>query len=287
MATRVLSIEELVNRTSDLPSIPEAALKVVRQANDPNSSPDNVAQTLATDQALAARLLRLANSAYYGLPRQVTSLQDAVKVLGMRTVRHLAVLASTYPWLSRSLPGYDLPALMLWRHSFMVATCAQLLARKTRHVDADEAFTAGLLHDIGKIVMSAWMEDELSALMREVRLRGCSFNEAEQSAFGFTHADVGGYLAQSWNLPPVMVEAITHHHTPQSSDSINGLAHVTHLSDAVCVSLGLGVGGDGLNYYASPTAIVELSLCDADIESAADELVDSLETNERLLDMAA
>jgi hypothetical protein len=159
----------------DLPSLPEVAVKVSRLADDPNASAASIARVIATDQGLTARILRLANSALYGVARRVGTVQEAVVILGLGTIRNLTLAASIYPALGAAVPGYDLAKGELWRHSVAAALCAQELARRmpraprpgagaapSAAVSPDEAFVAGLLHDIGKTLLSAASGDTSS-----------------------------------------------------------------------------------------------------------------------------
>ncbi|MEI6514242.1 MAG: HDOD domain-containing protein [bacterium] len=284
MTSGIVSIKDFVSKTQDLPTMPEAALRVVRLANDEDIPNLTIARALANDQGLAARILRLANSAYYGLPHEVSTLNDAVMLLGTRTIRHMALLASTFPWLAKELSGYDLAPAMLWRHSFTVAIGAEIIAKQTRSVSPDEAFTAGLLHDIGKVVMSMWMKDMLPEMLKKVREENIPFNDSEYNSFGFTHADVGGHLASQWNLPESLVKAVTNHHCPDRVDSTSSLTQITHIADAVALSIGIGIGGDGLHYPFSSSAMEHLGLSESDLEFVADKMVDTIAKSKPLFE---
>jgi putative nucleotidyltransferase with HDIG domain len=267
-----MTLEEIVSKTTDIPTMPEAALAVVRMSGDSQTTATKVANRIAHDQSLTTRVLRLANSAYYGLPRQIVSLQDAVVMLGMRTVRHLALVASTFPWLTQPRKGYALGPQALWEHSIAVSIGAQLLARRTRRADVDEAFTAGLLHDLGKVVLSLWMEPKLADLIKRSEQDGVAFDSLERETFGFDHSQVGAYLAERWNLPDSLVDAIRYHHTPDACDPPTPIVDIVHLADILALSLGYGLGGDGLRYSHSAGAMDRMELGTEDIEMAAAEM---------------
>ncbi len=263
------SIEEIVRQTPDLPTIPAAALAVMRETESAISTASSVARHIAQDQALAARVLRLANSAYYGLSGEVTDLQECVVVLGMRCIRNLSMVAATYPWMVRPLQGYGLGPKQMWTHSFGVAIAAQRIASETRAVEPDLAFTAGLLHNIGKVALSICLEKELGKVVRLAEMAKISFDEAEKKVLGFDHCEVGEYLGRMWNLPKPLVLAIRYHHDPNACDPISPLVDCVHMGDILTLSMGFGLGGDGLQYCYDPSVCERLGLEASQIDEIA------------------
>lgn len=274
--------EEIVRHTADLPALPEAAMRVMHQADDPNASASGIARTLSHDTALSARVLRLANSAFFGLERRVANLTEAVVVLGLRHVRNLSLVAATYPWLNRSLAGYGLGPKQMWNHAFGTALGAKLIAQRKRSADPEVAFTAGLLHDIGKAVLSMWLEDRLPALLTYAARKDLTFDEAERELFGFDHAEVGALLGERWNLPGVIVTVIRHHHHPDTCDPHEPLADCVHVGNYLAMSLGFGLGGDGLRYQVSFAALDRLGLAAEDLDQVADDFTRQYQSYESL-----
>jgi putative nucleotidyltransferase with HDIG domain len=274
MAQTAMSLDEIVRKTGDLPTIPAAALSVMREAESSTSTASSVAGHIAQDHALTARVLRLANSAYYGLSRQVDDLQEAVVVLGMRSVRNLAIVASTYPWMSVALKGYGLGPKVMWSHSFSVAVCSQLLARHNGNADEDVAFTAGLLHNLGKLAMSIWLEKRLNAMIQYAIRENMTFDEVERKLFGYDHAEVGAYLGESWNLPPKLVQAMRYHHRPDDCAPTDPIVDCVHVGDYFTMSLGYGLGADGLRYEVSQDAMNRLGVDRLD----SDKLIEAFTT---------
>lgn len=271
MSNSALTIGDIVKRTTDLPTLSAAALRVFRQTDDPNVSAASLAETIIHDQALAARVLRLSNSAYYGLSRRVEAVQDAVILLGMRCVRNLALVAATYPWLVRPLKGYHLGPKEMWTHAIGVAIGAELVAKRAGSKAADTAFTAGLLHDLGKLALNVWLEDLLEYVRELAVEEGIAFDEAERMVLGFDHTEVGAHLALSWNLPESLTLAIRHHHNPSACEPANDLVDAVHIGDYLTMAMGFGLGGDGLAYRFDESALQRLNL---DVESL-DELTDA------------
>jgi putative nucleotidyltransferase with HDIG domain len=278
-----LSVDQVIAMTPDLPSMPAAALAVMRETELPTCSARSVSDLICQDQALAARVLRLANSAYYGLQRRVGDIQEAVVVLGMRSVRNLSIVASTYTWMSRPLSGYQMGPKDMWSHSFGVGVCAQELGKRTRKADPDVAFAAGLLHNIGKVVLSAWLEDRLEVLIRASERENVPFDELERTALGFDHTDVGGRLAEQWNMPESIVDAIKNHHQPERSSKHPTVVDCVHLGDCLTSSLGIGIGADAMLYSPSAASLDRLGLTESELEPVLSECVDKCSQYEKVL----
>lgn len=286
--SHLITIDEIVNKTSDLPSIPAAAVRVMRETEASTSSAASIAAILAQDQALSARVLRLANSAFYGLSRKVSDLPEAVVVLGMRSIKNLAMVASTYPWMSRPLSGYQLDAKEMWIHAFGTAIGAQLIAQRTRACKEDVAFTAGLLHDIGKVALSIWLENKIGAILLYASREGLTFDQAERKVLGFDHTQVGEQLATSWNLPDEIVHSIRYHHAPSEKDPSQGLTDCVHIGNYLTLMMGYGLGGDGHLYSLDESAMFRLGIRPADLEEIKEVFSESYETHEKLFeDIAA
>ncbi len=282
-----ISIEDIVKKTTDLPSLPAAALKVMRETESSTSNASSIAQILAQDQALSARVLRLANSAYYGLTRKVTNLQESVVVLGMRCVRNLCMVAATYPWMSRKLDGYCLGPKELWTHSFGTALGAQLFAKLSKKCSEDQAFTAGLLHDIGKVALSVWLENKIGLVSQYATQAEVSFDEAERKILGYDHCQVGEHLALSWNLPEDIVLAVRWHHNPNGLETPSAIVDCVHLGLYLTMSMGFGLGGDGMQYKFCEESLQRLGIDAGDIDSITDAFVAGYEDYEKMFEELA
>ncbi len=275
MVSPNLSIQEIVSKTKDLPSIPAAALNVMRESESPTCNAASIARHIMLDQALSARVLRLANSAYYGLNRKVSTVQDSVVILGIRTVRNLALVASSYPWMNKPIPGYVLGPKHMWEHGVGVATGAQLIARASRLADPDLAFIAGLLHDLGKVALAAWLENRSTGMLQLAIGANKTFDEVERMVLGFDHCDVGGFLAEQWNLPETFTHAMRHHHNPNAMDPHVAVVDCVHIGDYMAMSMGLGLGVDGLRYELQPEAMERLCIEPAVFEQIMSQYPDA------------
>ncbi len=262
------TLDALVAAAADLPALSAAVGVVLAETGSGRATSNSVAAAILTDPGLAARVLRLANSAYYGLPREVLRMDEAVTVLGFRTVRSLVLVAGTYPLLKRPLESYRLDPEELWRFSGATAVAASLVAAETGAADADAAFGYGLLHDVGRLALDESLGDRLAAVLRRVE-SGESFTDAERAELGFDHAEVGAHLARGWNLPRPYVAAMRWHHRPDDAPETlapeeRAAADCVHIAAALALSLGHGLGVDGLNHALAPGAVARLNL-DADL----------------------
>ncbi len=269
-------LQQLVQTIRDLPALPEVVVRVMRMTEDPRSDAQSIAKVIATDQAMAARVLKLANSAFYGLPRRVSTLSEAVVILGFRTIKNLAIAASTFELLNREIAGYWLQRGELWRHSLACAIGAQLIAHKVRLPVVEEAFVAGLLHDIGKVAINLFVREQFDQIMEHALQNRIPFVEAEQEVLGFNHAMAGGLIAEKWNLPPALVSVIKYHHRPSSAPDKDLMISVVHLADILSITMGIGIGGDGLYYVLEEDTLAMLGMEQADIDELCEQVVDQM-----------
>ncbi len=268
------TLEQIIRDVQDLPALPQVVEQVIRVTEDPDSTVNELNDIICQDQVLTARILRLANSAYYGFPRRISTVVEAIVILGFNTIRNLALAASVYDLLNREVPGYQLGKGELWSHSIACAMAVRLLARQVRFPSPDQAFVAGLLHDIGKIVLSVYMQDAYLEIINAVKEKRIPFSEAEKDVLGFTHAEVGAKVAEKWNLPVPLVEAIAFHHEPTKTGENARLTALVHIADAVCMMMGIGLGGDGLCYPVFSEALSLLGVQQGIIEELIDRLSD-------------
>lgn len=196
-----------------LPSAPEIAQRVLIAVNREDASIDHLAKLIVRDQSLAARLLRLANSAFFALPARVTNIPHAVTLLGFDRVRDIVLGLSVWNVLDNRDPAGHRFRKNLWMHSATVAAAARMLAEQTG-ADGGTAFAAGLMHDIGKLVLGMRLGGTYWAMLDDAIQRGVSAADAETEALGCHHGTVGGWLLQLWQLPPALVDPVAMHHDP-------------------------------------------------------------------------
>jgi HD-like signal output (HDOD) protein len=287
MHSNPITLEDLVERTIDLPSLPAAAMAIVRETEHPSASARTIAQYVAQDQALAARILRLANSSYYGLSRQVMDVSDAVVILGMRCIRNLCMVASTYPWVVNPSNGYAFGPKEIWTHSFAVGVGAQIVADRSGVGQRDQALTAGLMHNLGKMALGVWHEKDMPTVMALAGSANMTAEAAERHILGYSHCEVGRHMAEAWNLPKPLVEVMGYHHDPNACGSQNVLVDCVHVADYLTMSMGLGLGGDGSRYDFHPESLTRLGIHESSLEGLANECEAAYSKHEKLYELAA
>lgn len=228
--------EAVLARLNTLPALPSLVAELLASFDDDEVDSGVIAQRIGHDQSLAARVLRVANSPFYGLSGRVATIHDAIVILGFRTVRSLVVAAA----MTGALPHFShrgLDTRTIWRHAVGVGLAARRLARNSR-LNPETAFTAGLLHDVGRIVLLAGFPDAYTAAVNWRQQQDCLTLTAEQAVLGMDHCGAGALLAQQWKLPTCIGDAIAYHHDPSPCESTS-LAHVVHLADAIVHALDL------------------------------------------------
>lgn len=232
--------EKLIKFAGDLPSMPMVATKVMQLIEDEKVTVDELAKVVSSDPAMAARIMKISNSAYYGCQRQIQTLPGAIMLLGFNTLKSLVIVASVKEVFKPS----GLMENMLWEHSFGAGLAARIIAKETRAVNPEEAFLAGLLQDIGKIILYHHDRQKFQLIIERYYNEGILFEEAEKAVYPFSHSKLGGYVLKKWNLPEVMVTAVTHHHTfdfPDPTDSYQcNMTAIASLADQFCIKLGIG-----------------------------------------------
>ena len=225
----------------DLPTLPVVARKILLAAEDERSSHRVLASIVSRDQSLTAKVLGLANSAYYGLRAEVRTVNHAVSIIGSTMLRQLALCAFVIDaWKSRGARRPD-----FWRHSVAVAYAAAFLAGKSGKVSPDEAFCVGLLHDIGVLVLNTEFPKEYAKVHEGLRKDGGERYEVERSMLGIDHLQAGVWLAERWQLPETFGDAIADHH-PETVEglSIGTLSEIIRVSDRVAGSIQMGLDGE-------------------------------------------
>ena len=213
-------VRELVSRMDRLPSLPTLYVELVDALGDPDVSLDEVASIVAQDIGMTAKILKLVNSAFFGLSREIANSHEAVVYLGHETIKSLVLTMKVFSQFDTSkLQGLSMDEL--WPHSLSTAAAARKIGRATQ-ADAklmDEAFAAGMLHDTGRLVLGTNLTDKYAQVVQLARDKQIALHEAEREMFNVTHAEVGGYLLGLWGLPGAVVEAVTFHHYPARSAS--------------------------------------------------------------------
>jgi len=236
------SPEQMISSAPELEALPVVAQRLLTMVRDDRTTMETIANLLGTDQALASAVLRYANSARAMPNRRIGSLREAVTRIGQRALGEVLVRACAGPLLDRGLPPYALPRAVAWRHAATASVAAAGLAKLFPTAGQDGAAVAGLLHDVGKMVLTSVVPEAAAEAVSIARSRHLFVWQAEELVLGFHHGAVGGALLRSWGLPDAVVDAVACHH--QHELTSNPLATVVYLADAAAHAVG-AVGGGG------------------------------------------
>ncbi len=239
-----ISIPKRLEQLEDLPTIPQTLQRVLEGLDSVTTSAQNLEEIIREDPILTAKILKLANSSYYGLKGEVSSIARAVVILGFEEVKNLVIGLSLTGTFSGDLGFEEFQAPSLWLHSIGVATTAKMLAELIPELDADELFTAGMLHDLGRFLMCLYFSEELRQVLEIQKKKGMTMWEAEMQV-GLTHWDVGAYLTAKWGLSDFLISVVRHHHYPKKAGPNSRAAAVVFLADQLCHKLELGWGDPG------------------------------------------
>lgn len=233
-------LEQIIMAAGDLPTIPIVATKVMQLMEDENATADDLAKVVASDPAVAARVLKISNSSFYGCQRQIQTLPHAIMMLGFVTLKSVVVAAS----VKQVYHPFGLTEKLLWEHSFGAGLAARIIATDTRIVNAEEAFLGGLFHDLGKIIMNFMDKEKFQEVMQRCYNDGIDFEQAEQMLFPYTHEEVGALVIKKWNFPDHLMKAVMAHHTlelPEDEDPyLQRLTCVVSLANIFCHRFGIG-----------------------------------------------
>lgn len=232
----VSNASELVRDIGGLVTLPDVYLRINRLIDDPNSSSADIARAVSQDPSFTVRLLRVANSSLYGFSSAVDTVAKAVTIIGTSQIRNLALsmsVARSFAGLPNDLVSMD----NFWRHSLLCALAARHLAKEARRCDPDALFTAGLLHDIGELVIFNRLPGQAREALERVldSQEEIQVHEAEREVMGFDHADVGGELARQWNLPPLLEECIAHHHAIANAHKHPRETALVHIANVIAL----------------------------------------------------
>ncbi len=246
--------KEVLDSIRTLSPWPPVAMRLLEISRQEDVTPSDLVAVLRTDVAFTARILKLTNSAFYGFQREVDSLQEAANRLGTNALVSLVLTSCVGQSFSGAERTDEVHARRLWEHSVMNGLAAGCLAGINGDVDRNQAYTAGLLQDLGCIVISSHLADVRDEVRRE-RNAGATVCEAERTVLGMDHAQIGARLLRRWDFPDVLVDAVLHHHDPENSTVSPALTSLVNLGAAVTKAVGLGEGLQNLTYGLSNSAL--------------------------------
>ena len=267
--------KKILRDVKDLPPMPQVVLKAQQMMADPDLDVKGLASLIETDQAIAIKVLRFANSAFYGLSGKVASIQQALVVLGYKTLGQILTIAGFSTFMGKNLPGYGFESEDFMRHSLAVALSSEIIAGKIDPNAANEAHTAGLIHDIGKIILDKYIVENKEIFKTFLENEQRTFLSAEKHIVGFDHAEIAYEICKKWNIPAAMTQAIKYHHYPSSSQG-DVLSYILHLADYIATKCGGGYDSDDFLYQLEEGTLNFLSIRHEDVRNIMAEIIESM-----------
>jgi len=264
-----LTKENLDKRIDQLPSLSVIVTRLLTLLQRDDVTMTELMSELGKDQGLTTRVLRIANSPFYGLSSNVSNIKHAGTLLGLHTLHGIITAAGIidhFPSIAEE-QGFDRNSF--WLHSIGTGIAAQVLARRCE-LDPEQAFTAGLLHDVGKLVLAVYFEQDFATILAYRDKNDCLIREAEQQVLGFDHTEIGARVARHWKLPEPLTSAIRFHH--KLPNKVGKLAELVHVADILCRGLDIGHGGDNLIPILQKNVLARTGLSWADIKAALPEI---------------
>ncbi len=239
-------LQKIVDGIKDLPTLPTIIMKVVEIINNPKSSVRDIKSIIENDYVQTVRVLRLANSSYYGFPQKISTITTAIVLLGFNEIKNLLLSSSVYDLFTShsNVKKYFFDHLKFLDHSIGVAIAARLIAEAVRYEEPEELFVGGLLHDIGRVVQKQFLSEDFEKLMLNVIKTDSLIYKKEKRILGYTHTEVGMLLAKKWKMTEKIINIIAYHHRPLLSTSFVKEAAIVNLADILIRALGIGSGGD-------------------------------------------
>ncbi len=277
-------VEKTLGDITRLPTLPAVANRAIALAYDPNVDFKALADEISRDVAITASIIRMSNSSYFSPSRQIRSVQEAIVTLGLKAVKDIIVMAATEGILKIPMESYKIEGNALWEHSLLVAETSARIARiRKTSTPPDVAFTAGILHDIGKVVLVHFFKRIYRYVALDLENNPTArFADLERKYLGYTHNEIGGKILKQWGVPDELAEAATMQYTPEKATLNPELASIIHIANLIVLQAGVGVDIGGMNMELSRFALTRLGLTDVDLQAVYGELPEMIETLKKL-----
>ncbi|MFC1823954.1 HDOD domain-containing protein [Thermodesulfobacteriota bacterium] len=267
---------KILRAFQSFPPMPQIVSQAQKVINDPTAGIKEISDILEADQAIVARILKIANSTFYGRSGKVGSIEDASVLLGHKTLVETIAALGTSQLLGKTLPGYGLEAGALWRHSLAVAHCSEMIAKRKNPGLSDDAFIAGLIHDVGKLILDKHIQQRKVQFGRLIHEDQQSVHKAEKQVLGFDHAEIAADICVKWNIPKSMTVAVKNHHYPSRSRG-NEMGYFINAADMIASGSGFGTGPDGEDHEIESKTRELLSLSDDYLAQIQGQMMESVE----------
>lgn len=256
----MIKLKKILRKADAIPPIPGVVGQVLEITSDPEFSMDRLVKVITVDPGITAKVLNMANSSFFGLRHKATSLSQAIPHIGSENLIEIALGSGLAPHLAGSQPGYHLAHGELWRHCIATALIATKLAKKLGLQEHATIYTAALLHDMGKLVLSSFVGEAIDQIQALVIDEGWALQEAERQVLGVDHAVIGGYVAKKWRLGDPTIKAVFHHHSPEKDKPPRTVTNVVAMANYLAKSCGAGCGFCDTSSGPPTTAMLELEI---------------------------
>ena len=268
-------IKQIMAQVKSFPGMPATAAKLLKMLKDSESTAAQIEEVLRYDAGLTANILKLTNSAYFGIPSKVSSVRQAIMMLGWKRVMQLVMTMCMSTVMNKPVPGYDLPQGALWQHSVAVSVAAEAVVKALKIPEVEEIFTAALLHDVGKLVLGGFVKNDLDQIKSMVS-KGIAFEVAEYMVIGTDHAEIGARILEKWAFPKHLVNAVNWHHDPETCENHCTLSDIVHIANAVGLRIGFGRETEGIRIEPSVSVTDRLGLEPVDLEVLAEQTLEGV-----------
>lgn len=276
MAIDSSAARKKIESIDDLPTLPTVASQIVATANSPKTSATDVGALINRDSSLTSKVLKLVNSSFYGFPQQIKSISHAIVILGFNKVKNVVLTASVFD-LTKGRAENRLDVRRFWEHALGAAIGSQATARRfNRGLAPDDAFVGGLLHDFGKIILDQFLSEEYNPVLGYAAEHTTTVRTAEKEILGFDHQQVGTWIAEKWKLPPILVTAIRHHHTPTLAREEREMAAAVHVGNILTRAFGIGNSGDNTIGPFDETVVEQYGINPQFLGQVTGEMADEL-----------
>jgi putative nucleotidyltransferase with HDIG domain len=270
-------VKKLIEKVQGLPTLPTMLNSINQMILNPRTSAKEVSQIISADPALTSKVLRVVNSSFYGFPNRITTITHAIVILGFNTIKSIVLSSTIFDVFRRGAKAGEFDRTEFWKHSIGCGAAAKVLGRRINYPMLEELFIAGLLHDVGKIVLDQYLPEKFGEVVAQVRTRDILIVEAEMNVLGVTHADVGAWLFEKWNLSKGLVDAVRHHHNPALAGESQRFAEIVHVADVLVRALRFGNGGDQKIPAISDRAWASLGLSEAELDDLLAQTAQEIE----------
>jgi putative nucleotidyltransferase with HDIG domain len=279
-------LKAIVAQIDQLEPVPPIATQILALAEDPDSSLTEISDLILNDPALTANLLKICNSAFFSLPRQVESVRDAIALMGLDQIVEIVLFNGLSASFKKEMVGYGLGERELWRHAVSSAHVAGILADRfgasqNKHL----IYTAALVKDIGKLILGRFVAFSYEQINILVQSQRQSFNDAEHEVIGMSHEELGALVGKKWNFSDKMIYIIRHHHLSDESARQDFETTLVYLADIICMMMGICTGADGLSYRFYGDVLNRMSLSDNDLQGIIAEAGKKQQQVEMLLNL--